>query len=71
MTPRRSNDFDWPAPAKSSARMKAEELIRSIQSALKTTHHYDLQGRELTSVRAVLEALKRDGKIELKRKGTE
>lgn len=46
----------------------AMALILSIGHALKSTHHYALDGHELTSVQEVLEALKRDGQVVLKRK---
>lgn len=68
---RRSYDFDWPGPPpprKPTEAEHARELILSIGHALKTTHHYDLAGNELTSVSAVLVALQRDGEIRLKKK---
>ena len=60
---RRSHDFNWALHPRAD-----RELVLSIGHALKSTHHYDQEGRELTSIEDVIEAMQKDGKITLKRK---
>lgn len=48
------------------AEVKAQILIADITDALsRGTKHFDVSGRPLLTVRAILEALQRDGKVEL------
>ncbi len=52
-----------------SAHFKALLLVEAVRDALaRGTRHYDVRGRELTTEREVLEALVRDGRIELEPK---
>lgn len=45
---------------------KAQALIDSVTNALKAgTKHYDIHGKPLTTVKEVIEALNRDGQVEL------
>jgi len=46
---------------------KAYALIASIEAAMKNgVQHFDIKGKELRTVKEVLLALKRDGKIEMR-----
>lgn len=49
------------------AELKARILITDVTASLAAgTEHYDMQGQRLLTVRAVIEALERDGFVELR-----